>query len=68
MKYIQAVVKYNTFFLPSLLLSFAKPALWLLDKWEELLKEDGGRLDTSGLSHSSVQPITKHKGKKELGP
>lgn len=38
---------------PSLLLSLAKPGAWLLDNCVELLKDDGGRLDTSGLSHTS---------------
>lgn len=39
---------------PSLLMSLAKPAAWLPESCEELLKEDGGRLDTSALSQPSV--------------
>lgn len=39
---------------PSLLLSLAKLGAWLLDSWEELLKDDGGRLASSAPSHSSV--------------
>lgn len=40
--------------LPSLLLTLAKTGPWLLDSWEELLKDAGGKLNTSGLSHTSV--------------
>lgn len=39
---------------PSLLLSLAKPGPWLLDSWDELLKADGGRWDTSDPSQVSV--------------
>lgn len=46
---------------PSLLLTLAKTGPWLLDSWEELLNDDGGRLDTSGLSHTSVKKITRQK-------
>jgi len=51
--------------LPSLLFSLAKPALWLLDKWEELLKDEGSRLDNSGLSHNSVNQ--SHNGQELAG-
>ena len=40
---------------PSLLLTLAKPGPWLLDNCEELLKEDWGRLDTSGPSQLSIK-------------
>ena len=52
-------------FSPSLLLTFAKTGPWLLDSWEELLKEDGGKLDTSGLSHTSVNQSRSKKKKKK---
>lgn len=47
---------------PSLLLTLAKTGPWLLDSWEELLKDDDGRLDISGLSQTSViQPQEKRQ-------
>lgn len=42
---------------PSLLLSLAKPAAWLPESWDELLKDDGGRFDTSALSQTSVHKV-----------
>lgn len=48
---------------PSLLLSLAKPGAWLVDSCEELLKDDGGRLETSGLSHTSVTDLKKEQKK-----
>lgn len=46
---------------PSLLLTFAKTGPWLLVSWEELLNDDGGRLATSGLSHTSVNQSKAEK-------
>lgn len=46
---------------PSLLLSLAKPGAWLLDSWEELLKDGGGRLERSALSQFSVEKNAKEK-------
>lgn len=46
---------------PSLLLTFAKTGPWLLVSWEELLNDDGGRLATSGLSHTSVDQSQSRK-------
>lgn len=46
---------------PSLLLTLANTGPWLLDSWEELLKDDGGRLATSGLSHTSVNQSHSRK-------
>ena len=41
---------YNSYrYSPSLRFSLAKPGPWLPDNCEELLKDDGSRLDTSGL-------------------
>lgn len=49
--------------LPSLLLTLAKTGPWLLDSWEELLKDAGGKLKTSGLSHASVDQTKSRKKK-----
>lgn len=48
---------------PSLLLTLAKTGPWLLVSWEELLNDDGGRLFTSGLSHTSVDQSQSRKGR-----
>lgn len=47
--------------LPSLLMSLAKPAAWLPESCEELLKDDGGRLDTNALSQPSVHQSESRK-------
>lgn len=46
---------------PSLLLTLAKTGPWLLVNWEELLNDDGGRLVTSGLSHTSANQLYSRK-------
>jgi hypothetical protein len=46
--------------LPSLRLSLANPEPWLLDSSEELLKDKGGRADTSGWSQSSAEGKHHH--------
>lgn len=51
--------------LPSLRLSLAKLGAWLPDSWEELLKDDGGRLETSAASHTSVDQSQRRKGEGE---
>lgn len=51
---------------PSLLMSLAKPAAWLPESCEELLKEDGGRLDTSALSQPSVHQSQSRKTAEEV--
>lgn len=58
--------KSSNDFLPSLLLTLAKTGPWLLDSWEELWKDDGGKLDTSGLSHTSVNQ-SQRKNDKDKG-
>ncbi len=52
--------------LPSLLLTLAKTGPWLLVSCEELLNDDGGRLVTSGLSHTSVNQSQSRKDRDQL--